>query len=839
MLLLFLLLSAFAALALSQTSAPPSAADFDTAATRTRMSKLANETSIGGLQPWANFGKAIRLSAVAGFLPADLNEQSIIQWIAGAIAMLAICFLFAFITLIVWPCFYCCRSCGNCGGTKPKREGYTPKQRNCAMITMAVGFVLVTVGFIMGLVANSILNDGVGDVAFAVEETFSEVAAIPNNIYASTEDIIQELNTTIHNVFEIIRAAPATIVGSHGALLQFAGNTSILLTNIQFTFDDMLDQGVEVNFYVGAIENGFESLSIAMNGIETQIQDLSDPGVADGTPYTVDSNLLFVSPLPPLIVLNITGFFPNFTSLLSSIQGVNLTSTGQTVNNTFYTINSNITSLVDNEISDVENTTNSFVSLAQSDITNYINGTAGNIFSTVDNYRNQLIDDVNLYVTPNNNWRNIIMAVLFSFNIVALIFALIGFFLKRSPIMTCSAMFMFLFITLFWILCALHLIVATPFGKICDIYEKHEIYEAIQPFLEGNSSVGLKKRFLAAETGSTSSGGSSGGGSLSSLEGMSTEDDINLFYSGLTYCHNGGNLISFLNLTSEVDLQSYVNQFTNSYNLTSLVDNINVTGLVGNVDFTSGLNLTQLAQYLTYLNTDYSVYVNIVENLAYDPLVGAINNLTLILDTTAGNLPALELAVNTTGNRTLAAEDLASRIYQVNTNLLSINSSIIVWVGANMTLLRSQLSNFSTAAQNMVALVPNVTNFINGISGEITSIANSFKSLVLTRTIPESLDLINNLAANATSIIIGATDCEFLANDILGTINSVCINTVGGLDALWMTCGYLGLVLFVAIIGLTLVAKRWIRADTMDQEYGEDYYDNDNIELPPYSEGKA
>lgn len=48
-------------------------------------------------------------------------------------------------------------------------------------------------------------------------------------------------------------------------------------------------------------------------------------------------------------------------------------------------------------------------------------------------------------------------------------------------------------------------------------------------------------------------------------------------------------------------------------------------------------------------------------------------------------------------------------------------------------------------------------------------------------------------------------------------------NNSGGLDTIWITCGYLALMLVGAIVGITLVAKRWIRADTMDQEYGVSY----------------
>jgi len=71
----------------------------------------------------------------------------------------------------------------------------------------------------------------------------------------------------------------------------------------------------------------------------------------------------------------------------------------------------------------------------------------------------------------------------------------------------------------------------------------------------------------------------------------------------------------------------------------------------------------------------------------------------------------------------------------------------------------------------------------------------------------------------------------------LSSSKPISISNRGGLDAVWVTCGYLGFLLVLAIVGITLVAKRWIRADTMDQEFGDDYYQNNEFELPPvYSE---
>ena len=57
--------------------------------------------------------------------------------------ILGICFVFAAIALLMCPCFYCCRSCGACGGKDPRPQGYSRGEKRAVMIVLVIGLLLI------------------------------------------------------------------------------------------------------------------------------------------------------------------------------------------------------------------------------------------------------------------------------------------------------------------------------------------------------------------------------------------------------------------------------------------------------------------------------------------------------------------------------------------------------------------------------------------------------------------------------------------------------------------------------------------------------------------------
>ena len=75
-------------------------------------------------------------------------------------------------------------------------------------------------------------------------------------------------------------------------------------------------------------------------------------------------------------------------------------------------------------------------------------------------------------------------------------------------------------------------------------------------------------------------------------------------------------------------------------------------------------------------------------------------------------------------------------------------------------------------------MVLSLLNVITNLQNETLTIANAFKNKVLTQTIPQGITDLHSLAGGSLNTLRNATACQWAANDLLGTINSICIETV-------------------------------------------------------------
>jgi len=103
--------------------------------------------------------------------------------------------------------------------------------------------------------------------------------------------------------------------------------------------------------------------------------------------------------------------------------------------NAFFNADVNLSLSLSLSLSDFQNTTNNFINSTQGTVNSTL-GSVLSIFDTVHNINSTITNYFDAYVTPNEHWRYIVMAILFAFSMIAVIICLIGFFLKKSPIMT-------------------------------------------------------------------------------------------------------------------------------------------------------------------------------------------------------------------------------------------------------------------------------------------------------------------------------------------------------------------------------------------------------------------
>lgn len=159
--------------------------------------------------------------------------------------IIGLCFVFAGIALVFCPVFYCCRSCGGCGGSEPRKESYDRDERRTAVIVMVVGFIMIgyaglrrrpaahvpprrlmkrphvcrpcrrghrSVGAIIGLVCNSGVSTGINDMVFVVSFSMSEAATKVDDVFDKVDIVIEDLNNTVDELSTLVLEIPSTIV---------------------------------------------------------------------------------------------------------------------------------------------------------------------------------------------------------------------------------------------------------------------------------------------------------------------------------------------------------------------------------------------------------------------------------------------------------------------------------------------------------------------------------------------------------------------------------------------------------------------------------------------------
>jgi len=116
------------------------------------------------------------------------------------------------------------------------------------------------------------------------------------------------------------------------------------------------------------------------------------------------------------------------------------------------------------------------------------------------------------------------------------------------------------------------------------------------------------------------------------------------------------------------------------------------------MDFTGGLNFSQVSSYLVYLDTDYTVYINLLDNIAYEPLQDATNIALISLNALLSNDTLLNQCLDTTGmtptDQTNTFNYVKGQLYDVYDKLSDLNSTSLPQIHGNMSATRVVLTDF-------------------------------------------------------------------------------------------------------------------------------------------------
>jgi hypothetical protein len=176
--------------------------------------------------------------------------------------ILGICFLFAAITLLICPCFYCCRACGNCGGKDPRPAGYSRNEKRAALIVLIIGFLFLMcvpgagrgiflgatslmlagavrfrTGCVIGLFCNESVSQGITYMVVVATSTLGQALDLLRSAPDVVDAIILDLNTTVSSIKAQVVAAPLTIVKP--TLLNLVNGVITPVNGIQATVNNM------------------------------------------------------------------------------------------------------------------------------------------------------------------------------------------------------------------------------------------------------------------------------------------------------------------------------------------------------------------------------------------------------------------------------------------------------------------------------------------------------------------------------------------------------------------------------------------------------------------------
>jgi hypothetical protein len=107
---------------------------------------------------------------------------------------------------------------------------------------------MIRVGFIIGLVSNSVLDNGVGDVGFSIEEAIGDVVGLPSMLESSFGNLFGGVNVTVGNILVLVQQVPNKYLAEGGSMYNLVYNTTNQLRALQTQWDTLNTLAVALVF---------------------------------------------------------------------------------------------------------------------------------------------------------------------------------------------------------------------------------------------------------------------------------------------------------------------------------------------------------------------------------------------------------------------------------------------------------------------------------------------------------------------------------------------------------------------------------------------------------------
>jgi hypothetical protein len=227
--------------------------------------------------------------------------------------------------------------------------------------------------------------------------------------------------------------------------------------------------------------------------------------------------------------------------------------------------------------------------------------------------------------------------------------------------------------------------------------------------------------------------------------------------------------------------------------VTSAIDGFNLTRMVDegfNIDqqtmFPPGFTADTITSYLntSFPTLDFTPVDNLNITISLTEWTAFRSTLIVLRGTITTDFLTY-LQPYTVPQKLAALNDYKSRLDQ----LIALIGTTVDVLAPNTSAQLNQLKSGTTTVKNAIiagkqaqaSLIDSVHTIIDAIGTFLVEC----KSTILNSRIPLIRELILAFAVTAEANISNLLICSEIANSILGTMNSICVTTVGGIDATW------------------------------------------------------
>eukprot|EP00004_Rigifila_ramosa_P018930 TRINITY_DN476_c1_g1_i1.p1 TRINITY_DN476_c1_g1~~TRINITY_DN476_c1_g1_i1.p1 ORF type:complete len:1029 (+),score=249.66 TRINITY_DN476_c1_g1_i1:30-3089(+) len=772
------------------------------------------------------------------------------KYLTPIIGSFVVSIVLAVLTILACLTFCVARGCcGCCGGKKPTkgtnvlgcnglRDGYTDEESHGILKVILVFSIILWLGGVFDLMgntevayANKVLT---GTALGAMDESrgfAQKLVDQVDKIGTGLEDTKPDINTifnTVENIGgDVYNAVVAPILD--------------LLDGITILSDLILFANTQIDY----MEASFTATQVLVDNLHTEVDRLDTETqslkTADVNGTTVDMDVLGILPPSSAFQSNYPNFSnqPDLNSLRDDINktGHDLSSVTVDINNQL----SNMSATIDDKVANITQDLRVQAFDAIDGVVNKISNTTAKIAPKL-NQINESRPTVDKYVHKADSyvhtWRALHMTFVFLMWVAAIL-GCAGIHLKNSSLLTCSWVFLMLFVALSWLFIALHLPISEFLYDVCEPNVDAKIWQNVDYQILSSSEaatnphqsnttykfnkidgiVGVRNciaqinmvdtlKYLDVQVD---------GYGVDALDNPSQILDDKLPYVDIVDKFNLQDIFNFGNTDIADRLNNvYLNNLTtfsfNDFNFTTSFD-FNLTAIQLAVDVYNQALITPgpsvdpqlLPDYhLAIINGITSPTVFVRQNISslnvngYGP--ANVAQLTTEKDATITAISFENTLALTIIEYQLRADNVSRDLGNLQSNFVTPLELRLNELYANISIISQQVDVVNQYAKNLSLLATSVnTTFIDSINQTLNALQTELRT--------EVSNLVDNFASTALDLR-SVGDCKLVSHVYYGVTGGICSYFMPGVAVVWFGKLLEIIAMLVLVCCFIIMAKR-------------------------------